>query len=257
LSVVGIHPTAVIGERVQLGVGVRIGPYCVLNGDITIGDRSECVSHVVVGGRCIIGAETVIYPFAALGMSPQTRVFSGGADSATLEEPSLSLGSNNVVREHVTIHPGACAATTVGDNGLFMAGSHIAHDVRVGSFVTLANSVQLAGHVQVADHVTFGGLAGAAQHVRIGEAAFVAAGSMVERDVPPYVIVQGDRARVRALNKVGLRRCGVAESEIDELESIFRDVFVGKRVPREALHRTARASAFAELLAMRFTRSGA
>jgi UDP-N-acetylglucosamine acyltransferase len=247
-----IHSTAIVGARVQLGVGVRIGAYCIVDGEVTIGDRSELCTHVVVQGSTTLGSDSLVYPFAVLGMPPQTRMAAAsvhlGEDS---EQSRLRIGMQSVVREHVTFHPGTTGPTTIGDNGLFMAGSHIAHDAQIGAHVTLANAVQIAGHVKVGDHVTFGGLAGVAQHVRIGESVFVAAGAMVERDVPPYVVVQGDRAKVRALNKVGLRRRGYTEADIAELEAVFRDVFVGKRAPR-TISTSPIVRAFAEVIGARF-----
>ncbi len=122
----------------------------------------------------------------------------------------------------------------MGSHNLLMVGVHVAHDVTLGSHATIANGVQLAGHAVVEDYATFGGLAGVAQFVRVGESAFVAAGAMVEREVPPYVIVQGDRARVRALNKVGLRRRGVSEESIAALEKAYRAIFASGRTQREA-----------------------
>jgi UDP-N-acetylglucosamine acyltransferase len=160
------------------------------------------------------------------------------------------VGDANVIREHVTIHRGTDGGTTaVGSHNLLMVGCHVAHDVSLGSHTTIANGVQLAGHGVVEDYATFGGLAGIAQRVRVGESAFVAAGAMVERDVPPFVIVQGDRARVRALNKVGLRRRGVSEGSIAALERAFRTIFASGRTQREAARELAALGAEDALVA--------
>ena len=151
------------------------------------------------------------------------------------------MGDRNTVREHVTLHRGGGAnVTQVGDDNLFMVGSHVAHDAVVGSHVTLANGAQLAGHAIVEDYVTFGGLSGSSQFVRVGEGAFVAAGAMCERDVPPFVIVQGDRARVRALNVVGLRRRGVPERSIECLAAAFRRLYAGEETLARAIERVDR-----------------
>ena len=136
----------------------------------------------------------------------------------------------------------------MGSHNLLMVGCHVAHDVVLGSHATIANGVQLAGHGVVEDYATFGGLSGIAQRVRVGESAFVAAGAMVERDVPPFVIVQGDRARVRALNKVGLRRRGVSEESIAALEKAFRAIFASGRTQREAAREVERGDAFVQKL---------
>jgi UDP-N-acetylglucosamine acyltransferase len=177
-----------------------------------------------------------VLTFAAIGGPPQDK-------RATSEPGTLVIGSRNVFREHVTVHRGTQRrATTIGDDNLFMVGSHVAHDVELGSFVTLANGVLLAGHVAVADHVTFGGAVAVAQHVRIGESAFVAGGSMVERDVPPFVVAQGDRARVRALNKVGLRRRGFNEESIAALERAIRTILLGPGTRAERIASLADAA---------------
>jgi UDP-N-acetylglucosamine acyltransferase len=161
------------------------------------------------------------------------------------------VGDHNVLREHVTIHGGTEGRTTrLGSHNLLMVGSHVAHDVEMGSRCIVANAVQIAGHAVVGDWVNFGGLAGIGQFVRIGESAFVAAGAMVERDVPPFVIVHGDRARVRALNVVGLRRRGVPEASIHALQRAFRAVFVANDKPRaEAVALLDRSDPFVGMLA--------
>jgi len=232
-----IHPSAIVDPRAEIAAGVEIGPYCVIGAGVRIDEGTRLVAHVVVEGPTSIGRENVIHPFAAIGGAPQHKRHQGGPTR-------LVLGDRNVVREHVTIHRGTggetnatSATTVVGDANLLMVGCHVAHDVQLGSHVTIANGVQLAGHAVVEDYATFGGLAGLAQHVRVGESAFVAAGAMCERDVPPFVIVQGDRARVRALNKVGLRRRGVREESIAALEPAFRALFKAGVARADALAR--------------------
>jgi UDP-N-acetylglucosamine acyltransferase len=228
-----IHPTALVDSRAELAPSVEIGPYCVVGAGVAIGSDTRLLSHVVVEGPTAIGAANVIHPFAILGGEPQHKRHQGGPTR-------LVLGDANVIREHVTIHRGTDGGTTsVGSHNLLMVGCHVAHDVSLGSHTTIANGVQLAGHGVVEDYATFGGLAGIAQRVRVGESAFVAAGAMVERDVPPFVIVQGDRARIRALNKVGLRRRGVSETSIAALENAFRTIFASGRPQREAVRELA------------------
>lgn len=218
-----VHPSAVIDPGATLGADVVVGPFCVVGAGAVLGAGTELMGHVWVGPRTILGKRNRVFPFAVLGAAPQSR-----APSA---ERALVIGDGNVFREHVTVHTGTVQDTTIGSDGLFMVGAHLAHDVQVGDHVTLSNAVQIAGHVIIEDHATFGGLAGVAQRVRVGESAFVAAGAMCEEDVPPFVIVQGDRARVRVLNKVGLRRRAIDEAEIEALERAFRAVFFGKRRP--------------------------
>lgn len=220
-----IHPTAVVDRRAEIGDEVEIGPYCVLKGPVRIGKGTRLLSHVVVHGATRIGEGNVVYPFAVLGGQAQIR--KPGRDVPSRE--TLEIGDRNVFRENVTVNVSSHEeATRIGSQNLFMAGAHVAHDVVVGSDCVVANGVQLAGHVVVEDWVTFGGLSGVAQRGRVGQSAFVAAGAMCERDVPPFVIVQGDRARVRALNLVGLERRGVAPASVLALKRAFAVVF-GRR----------------------------
>jgi UDP-N-acetylglucosamine acyltransferase len=227
-----VHATAIVDPRAEIDRDVEIGPYCVVGPGAVIGAGTRLASHVVVEGPTVLGRRNVVHAFAVLGGAPQHKRHQGGPTR-------LVVGDDNVIREHVTIHRGTEQPTTVGSSNLLMVGCHVAHDVTVGSHVTIANAVQLAGHAVVHDHATFGGLAGVAQFVRVGESAFVAAGAMVERDVPPFVIVQGDRARVRALNVVGLRRRGVPEGSIAALQRAFRAVHAGERPQREAARAVA------------------
>ncbi len=226
-----IHPTAIVHPEAQLAAGVEIGPYAVVGARVALGEGTRLLAHVVVQGPTELGAGNTVYPFAVLGTDAQHK-----QRGALATEARLTIGDHNEIREHVTIHLSSKAGgTRVGSHNLLMAGCHVAHDAVVGDHVTIANAVQLAGHAVVGDHATFGGLAGVAQFVKVGESAFVAAGAMCEADVPPFVIVQGDRARVRALNKVGLRRRGVPDASIALLERAFRAIFFGKRPRAEAL----------------------
>ncbi|MBS2017801.1 MAG: acyl-ACP--UDP-N-acetylglucosamine O-acyltransferase [Deltaproteobacteria bacterium] len=222
-----VHPTAIVDRHAELGADVEVGPYCVVGAGARIDEGTRLLSHVVVTGRTSIGKRNVVHPFAVLGGPPQLRKERAGTPSGA--PGRLVVGDDNVIREHVTVNlASADSPTTIGSKNLVMAGAHLAHDVVVGSFCVIANGVQLAGHVVVEDWVTFGGLAGVAQWLRVGEGAFVAGGAMCEREVPPFVIVQGDRARVRALNVVGLERRGVPAASIAALEHAFKRLFVAK-----------------------------
>jgi UDP-N-acetylglucosamine acyltransferase len=226
-----IHPTAIVEPGAELGEDVHVGPYSVVQAGARIGARCRLESHVVVMGSAALGEANHLFPFAVVG--GEAQLAKGQAEGAALpaKAPRLVVGDRNVFREHVTVNLGSRAPTRIGSDNLFMTGAHVAHDVTVGSRCVVANAVQLAGHVTVEDHVTFGGLSGCRQFVRVGESAFVAAGAMCERDVPRYVIVQGDRARVRALNRVGLERRGVPPEQVARLEAAFRALF-GGRIPR-------------------------
>jgi UDP-N-acetylglucosamine acyltransferase len=217
-----VHPTAIVEKYAELGDDVEIGPFCHVHGGVRIGAGSRLLGHVVVCGRTDLGLGNVVHPFAVLGGEAQVR--KSGGDQAPSGGGRLVVGDHNVFREGVTVSTSSGEGpglTELGSHSLFMAGCHVAHDVAVGSHCVVANGVQLAGHVVVEDWVTFGGLAGVAQHLRVGESAFVAAGAMCERDVPPFVIAQGDRARVRALNVVGLERRGVPAASVAALRRAF------------------------------------
>ncbi len=221
-----IHPSAVVDSRAELAEGVEVGPYAVVGAGVQIGYGSSLLAHAMVLGPTAMGVANVVYPFAVVGGPPQHKRSSSSGESR------LVVGDRNTFREQVTVHRGMEGqATRIGSDNLFMVGAHVAHDASVGSFCTVANAVQLAGHAVVEDYATFGGLSGVAQFVTVGQSAFVAAGAMCEGRVPPFVIVQGDRARVRALNLVGLRRRAVPEASILKLEAAFRALF-GGRIPR-------------------------
>ena len=206
-----LHPSAIVDASAELAPGVVVGPYAIVEPGVTLGEGCVLHAHAVVRGPAILGARSVVHPFAVVGGEPQAKRHGGGP-------ARLECGEGNVFREHVTVHGGTEGrATTLGHRNLLMVGAHVAHDVVLGSGCVLSNGVQLAGHVVVEDWVTFGGLSGVAQFVRVGESAFVAAMSAVERDVPPFVVVQGNRAEVRGINAVGLRRRGVPEASVAAL----------------------------------------
>jgi UDP-N-acetylglucosamine acyltransferase len=218
-----IHETAVVDEAAELGDDVSIGPYCVVGPGVTLGNGVVLKSHVVVEGQTEIGDGTQIYPFAAIGTAPQDLKFRG-------EGSKLIVGRNNVIREHATMNPGTEGGgmiTRVGDNGLFMIGTHVAHDCQVGNHVIMANNATLAGHVTVGDFAVIGGLAAIHQFVRIGEHAMIGGLSGVEHDVIPFGSVMGERASLSGLNIVGLKRRGFDRDSIHGLRAAYRGLFEG------------------------------
>ena len=226
-----VHPTAIVGPNVELGDGVAIGPYCVVDGDAVLGDRVRLHSHVVVGGITRVGADTEIFPFASIGLPPQDLKYAG--------EPSeLVIGCRNRIREHVTMNPGTAEGgmiTSVGDDCLLMVGAHIAHDCRVGDNVIMANNATLGGHVVIGDYAILGGLAAVHQFVRIGRHAIVGGMSGVENDVIPYGSVMGDRARLSGLNVIGLKRRNFAKDEIHNLRTAYRMLFAEEGTLQERI----------------------
>lgn len=226
-----VHPTAIIAEGSKLGKDVRIGPFCTVSDQVELADGVVLESHVVVGGRTKIGANTRIFPFAAIGLQPQDMKFSG-------EVSELIIGENNIIREHVTMHPGTQGGgllTKVGDNCLLMVGVHIAHDCMIGDNVILANNATLGGHVVVGDFVIMGGMSAVHQFCRIGRHAMIGGMSGVENDVIPYGSVTGDRAHLGGLNIVGLKRRGFERKSIHDLRAAYRLLFAEEGTLQERL----------------------
>ncbi len=220
-SGVEIHPAAVVEAGAQLGTGVHIGPFCHVGPDVTLADNVELMSHVVVTGATRIGEGTKVYPQAVLGGQPQNIRHKGG-------KTTLAIGRNCLIREAVTVHVGSDSsrgATEIGDDCMLMAYSHVAHDCIIGNNVIFANGATLGGHVEVGDHVTIGGLSAVHQFVRIGHHAFVGGMTGVPGDVIPYGMVIGNRARLRGLNIVGLKRAGLTRAELSTLRSAYRVLF--------------------------------
>ncbi|MBT2132106.1 acyl-ACP--UDP-N-acetylglucosamine O-acyltransferase [Aliiroseovarius lamellibrachiae] len=212
-----VHASAIIDEGATIGANCDIGPLCTVGPDVKLGDGVVLKSHVVVTGDTEIGDETIVFPFSVIGEIPQDLKFSG-------EDTKLVIGKRNRIREHVTMNTGTAGGgyvTRVGDDGLFMAGCHVAHDAQIGDNVILVNNVAVAGHVVIEDDVIVGGLSGIHQWVRIGRGAIIGALSMVTADVLPYALVQGPRAELDGLNLVGLKRRGVARSDITALRAAF------------------------------------
>ena len=214
----GIHPSAVIADGAQIGADCSIGPFCVIGPDVVLGDGVTLKSHVVVDGDTQIGAGTVVFPFSVIGEIPQDLKFAG-------EKTQLRIGARNRIREHVTINTGTAQGggiTRVGDDGLFMAGCHIAHDAQIGNRVIIVNSSAVAGHCVIEDDVIIGGLCGVHQWVRIGQGAIIGAVTMVTADVGPHGLVQGPRGVLDGLNLVGLKRKGVDRADITALRAAFQ-----------------------------------
>lgn len=216
-----IHPTALIDPAATLGAGVTVGPYCTVGPGVVLEDGVTLVSHVVVDGITRIGTNTRVMPFTTLGLPPQDLKYHG-------ERTELIIGSDNTIREHVTMNPGTeggGGVTRVGNGGLFMVGCHVAHDCALGNNVILANNVLLAGHITIGDFAIVGGGSAIHQFVRIGQHAMVGGVSGVETDVIPFGNVTGNRARLNGLNLIGLKRRGFSREVIQSLRSAYRMLF--------------------------------
>jgi len=226
-----IDPTAVVDPAAEIHDGVEIGPYCTVGPRVTLMPRVKLISHVTVSGRTSIGEDCVVHPFAALGFAPQDFKYKG-------EDTRLIIGRRNVMREHVTMHPGTGVGrgeTRVGDDGYFMIGAHVAHDCILGDRVVFANNGTLGGYVQVGDFVMLGGLAAVHQYCRIGRHAFVAGGAILTHDVIPFGMVQGNIARLMGLNLVGLKRRGFSRRSIHDLRAAYRLLFAREGTFKERI----------------------
>jgi len=219
-----IHPSAVIEDGAGIGPGCVVGPFCHVGPQARLGAGVVQQSHVVIEGDTEIGDETRIHPFAVIGGIPQDLKFRG-------EKTRLVIGRRNRIREHVTMNTGTDGGggvTRVGDDGLFMAGCHVAHDVQIGDRVILVNHASVAGHCVLEDDVIVGGLSGVHQWVRIGQGAIIGAVTMVTNDVIPHGLVQAARGELDGLNLVGLKRKGVARSDITALRAAFQMLAQGE-----------------------------
>jgi UDP-N-acetylglucosamine acyltransferase len=216
-----IHPTAIVAPNARLADDVVIGPYCVIGEQVSLAAGVNLKSHVVIDGRTIIGERTRIFPFASIGFETQDLKYKG-------EPSSLEIGHDNTIREHVTINPGTEGGgmvTRVGNHCLLMVGAHVAHDCQIGDHVILVNNATLGGHVVMEDYSILGGLSAVHQFVRIGRHAMIGGMSGVERDVIPYGLVLGDRARLNGLNIIGMQRRGFTRDDIQGLRNAYSCLF--------------------------------
>jgi UDP-N-acetylglucosamine acyltransferase len=226
-----IHPMAVVESGAKLGAGVRIGPFCHVSADAVLADNVELISHVSILGATTIGEGSKVFPQAVLGAAPQNLKHRG-------TRTTLTIGGNTTVREGVTMHVGSDTnhgATTVGDNGYFMAYSHVAHDCTVGNNVTMANGAMLAGHCEIGDNVVIGGLTAVHQFARIGNNAFLSGCSAIPGDVIPFGFARGNLAKLRGLNVIGMRRSGMSRTEIQTVRQAYRTIFDRARTIAENL----------------------
>ena len=220
-----IHPTAVIEDGAQIAASAKIGPLCWISSRAKIGENVQLLGRVTVMGNTTIGEGTIVFPGAVLGAGPQDH------GNEFKDEAKLIIGKNNIIRENVTMHAGTPKehfTTTVGDGGMFMINSHIAHDCVVGNGVIMTNNAVIGGHVRLGDGVILGGNSAVHQFCRIGRKAMVGGLSGVDRDVIPFGIVTGDRGKLRGLNVVGLKRSGYDEHTVKSISRAFMFLFKGK-----------------------------
>ena len=211
-----IHQSSFISSKVNLGKNVVIGPYCFLDGKIEIGDNTILKSHVVISGSTNIGNDNIFYPFTNIGCDPQDLKYKG-------EDSYLNIGNKNIFRENVTISKGTKDGgmkTIIKDNNLFMTGAHIAHDCIIGNNNIFVNQVTLGGHVNIMNNIVIGGLSAIIQFVTIGSYSMIGGMSGIDKNVIPFSLAIGNRAKLRGLNLVGIRRNNFNKLEINRIKNI-------------------------------------
>lgn len=216
-----IHPTAIVHPGAQLGVGVEIGPYSIIGENVEIGDETKIGAHCVIDGWTKIGCRNRIYTGAVIGNEPQDLKFHG-------EKTYLFIGDDNLIREYVTISrgtEGGGGETRIGNSCLLMSYVHVAHDVQMGDHCVAGHATGIAGHVVVEDRVILGGIVGVHQFSKIGRMAFVGAHSMINKDVPPYTLVDGNPAKPYGPNIVGLRRNGLTPEARMEIQRALKILY--------------------------------
>jgi UDP-N-acetylglucosamine acyltransferase len=226
-----IHPTAAVEEGARIAPGAIVGPYCRVGAAASIEEGVVLQSFVVVEGETAIGPRTVVHPFTVLGGPPQHLGYRG-------ETTRLTIGADNIIREHVTMNRGTVAGrgeTRIGSRGFFMAGCHIAHDCVIGDNVIFANNATLGGHVVVEDYAFLGGLCAVHQYCRVGAFSFIGGCAAVPTDVIPYGSAIGNHAKLEGLNIVGMKRRGLSREAIHETRAAYRMLFANGETFRERL----------------------
>ncbi len=216
-----IHSTAIIDPKAKIADGVKIGPYSIIEGDVTIGQGTVVEAHVVIQGPTKIGENNHFYQFGSIGAAPQDKKYDG-------EDTTLVIGNGNTFRENVTINRGTVqdrGETSIGDDNWVMAGVHIAHDCVIGSHCILANATALAGHVTVNDWAILGGYSLVHQFCHIGEHSFCGMGSVINQDVPNFVVVSGNLAIPRGINLEGLKRRGFTSEQLNLVKKAYRTLY--------------------------------
>lgn len=217
-SEVQIHPTAIIGSKVELGAGTKVGPYAIIEDGAILGKDCDIRSHAIINGRTTFGDGCAVFPFAVIGAAPQHL---GYKDEPT----TVEIGNRVTFREAVTVHRGTPfgrGKTTIGDESFLMGGVHVAHDCEIGRNVIVVNGVGLAGHVVLEDFVTVGGMTGVGQNCRIGRYAYVGGESSVRKDLPPFLMGKGHDFQVQGVNSIGLERRGFNADTISRLKKIYK-----------------------------------
>lgn len=225
-----VHPTAIIHPQAELGTGVEVGPYCIIENDVIIQDGCKLRSHVVVDSGVRLGKNVKVFTGAVLGTAPQDLKYDN-------EKTYLEVGDNTTIREYATLNRGTSHSekTIVGENCLLMAYVHVAHDCIVGNNVILSNSVNMAGHVEIGDHVGIGGLTAIHQFVKIGAHCFIGGGFRVTKDVPPFILAMGEPLQYGGINNLGMTRKGFQPEALANIKRAYRIIYRSNYTRQEAL----------------------
>lgn len=231
-----IHPSAIVEAGARLGAGVEVGPWTVIGDGVEIGEGSVIGAHCVIKGPTRLGRENRIFPFCSIGEDPQDKKFKGDVPVR------LEIGDRNTIREYCSINrgtPGGGGLTSLGNDNWIMSYCHIAHDCHIGNNTIFANNATLAGHVEIEDYAILGGFTGVHQFCRVGESSFTAISAVIVKDVPPYVMAEGNTARARAINREGLKRRGFERGTIDAIKRAYKTLYRQGLMLEQALEQLA------------------
>ena len=228
---VDIHPSAVVSPKAKIADRVKIGPFSIIGENVTVGKDTVIDSHAVIDGNTVIGEKNRIYPFVSLGLPPQDIGYRG-------EDTRVIIGDENIIREFVTVHRATTKqdrVTKIGNRNYIMAYAHIAHDCILGNSIIMSNVATLGGHIEIGDHAIIGGLVAIHQFVRIGTYAFIGGKSGIVKDIPPFMMASGDRAKLYGLNQIGLKREGFSQENINRLKKAYHIIWRDHHLFNKAL----------------------
>lgn len=228
MNEVEIHPSSVVSKEAKIGSGVKIGAFCLIGPNVSLGDNTTIESHVVIDGHTEVGSFNQFFSFCSIGRPPQDTTYKN-------EPTKVVIGNKNIFREYVSVHRGTTKEnmiTKIGDENMLMAYVHIGHDVLMGNKCVIANSTNFAGHVKVADRVIIGGGTNVSQFVSLGRGAYIGGASGIDRDIPMFCTAYGNRARLRGINIIGMRRQGIAKNTISEVVDFYRMMEASALSPR-------------------------
>lgn len=230
---VDIHPSAVVSPKAKIADGVCIGPFSIIGEKVEIGRDTVIDSHAVIDGNTVIGEKNRVYPYVSLGLPPQDVGYSG-------EDTRLVIGDENIIREFVTVNRATTKqdrVTRIGNNNYLMAYAHVAHDCTLGNSIIMSNAATLGGHIEIGDKAIIGGLVAIHQFVRIGAYAFIGGMTATVKDIPPFMMASGDRAKLYGLNVRGLKREGFSREKIDGLKRAYQILWRDHHLLNEAVKR--------------------